>query len=201
MKIRTCGWIALAFTFTCMSPVSASASEALDQCSQAAAHKPGLLAQAWKDFRKALNSAPPNQAQRLVELRLSLIELTARKKALVTTIDQVVKNGSVPGWLAARVRQIPDIQRDVEQIMDQIREEARIGKLLGESDSLGPLMDVLARKRQITLCELAAVPLPLPEAELGKVAVLLKDLQVEIAELDTLDKSLAKLIETASRPR
>lgn len=178
---------------------SASASETLSHCAASSAPQRGLLAQAWRDFRSALELSKPTEAQRLVALRLDLSNLVAKKKALIKTVNDVVQHGSVPSSLEASVKEIPSLQSDIERLMSSIEEEARLGGLLGASSSLTPLMDVLGAKRQATLCELATIPVPLPKEKVPEVTALLGELQEEIKSLGELDKTLAQLIEAANK--
>jgi hypothetical protein len=178
---------------------SASASGTLSHCAAASAPERGVLAQAWRDFRSALELSKPTEAQRLVALRLDLSKLVVNKKTLVATVNDVVTQASVPSWLEAGVNQIPSLQEEIERLMSSIEEEARTGGLLGSSSSLSKLMEVLGQKRQVTLCELATIPVPLPKAKLAQVTSLLGEIREEIKSLDELDRTLAKLIENANK--
>ncbi len=157
----------------------------------------GSLANSWRRIQRALELERPREVQRLVAIRLKVLDLATAKKRLIGNVRTIVDVGSTPGWLQTRVQAIPQMQNQIQQLMEDIREEALQGGLLAGGATLRILNDVLATKRAITLCELSRIPFPLPSDKFSSIKALLAQLEDEAKSLEEIDHTFGDLIKRA----
>lgn len=158
-----------------------------------------FLATAWKDISSAFEREKPKEVERLVEVRLKIQDLAIAKKRLVGKIKTIVDVGSTPGWLQARVQDIPEIQTQIENLMQVIADDAQQGGLLAGEPALRTVREVLSAKREVTLCELSHIPFPLPPEQLTNLKTLLQRLEAEEKSLEDFDQTLSRLIQDAQK--
>jgi hypothetical protein len=143
---------------------------------------------------------PKGEAQRLSSLRQQVQELKKDKHELSETLIAVLEQNSLPDWLQARVKQIPDIQNKVLVLLDDIRSEADQGGLFAGDKSFSDLEDLIDQKRRdlSRLCVLSQQPLPLINPALRQqLQSLVGNLNLEVESLGKIDDQLGTLIQKA----
>lgn len=156
-----------------------------------------LLTKLWKRVAADLTLHPPNERQRLSDLRLKVEDLAEKKQSLINAINRAVAESSLQGWQQTSGRVIPGLQQEIADLTARVDEETRTGGLLAADADLSKLRDALFQKAEIVACELTAIPFPLSQndtARLNKVLQLLSD---EEQALKDFDGQLVKLIEQA----
>lgn len=184
----------LLLLFACL-PLNAQ----LNSCGPGGSSVSDSLAKAWKRIQAALEFEKPREVQRLVAIRLKILSLATAKKTLIGNVKTIVDVGSTPAWLKTRVEAIPQMQKNIEDLMSDIEQEARQGGLLAGERTLRLLQEVLGAKRSVTLCELSRVPFPLPADQLPNLKSLLHQLEDEARSLDDIDAALSRLIQDAQK--
>src|SRR5580704_17012189 len=133
---------------------SAALGQSCSVTFETATVKPSL----WDSLVTVLKSFnPKGEAQRLSSLRQQVQQLKEDKHQLSDTLTNVLQQSSVPSWLEARVKQIPDIQNKVLILLNDIRSEADQGGLFAGDKSFSDLQEVIDLKRRdlSKLCVLA----------------------------------------------
>jgi hypothetical protein len=155
--------------------------------------------QVWQKIQTACELRHPTEAQRLAKLRNSTIELAAAKRNLIQTVEAIVDAQSVPGWLDARVREIPALQQKIKDLVLAVASESDAGGLLSGDPSVRSLKNLVSTKGT-TLCVLdriASQRFPLPPGEQDHLRAVLSQLRAEASALDDLDASFTRLIAAA----
>jgi len=153
----------------------------------------------WRQFSVALQLWKPTEVKRLSDLRIDILKLIDHKKGILDDVEVVVRQQSVPGWKEARVKKIPDIQDEIWRILEHIDAEVREGGLLAGDENLRKMWTLLRDEKMHDLCELSAIPFPLPPDKLSLLDALLKRLRDEVNQLGEVDKNLATLIAKSGR--
>lgn len=159
--------------------------------------KPSIL-DSLKTVLKSFN--PKGEAQRLSSLRQQVQQLKEDKRQLSETLNTVLQQNSVPSWLEARVKQIPDIQNKVLTLLEDMRSEAEQGGLFAGDKSFSDLEELIdAKKRAISkICVLTQQPLPLVDPALRQqLQSVVGNLNLEVKSLGEIDEQIGTLIQKA----
>jgi hypothetical protein len=142
---------------------------------------------------------PKGEAQRLSSLRQEIQDLETDKRQLADTLNTVIQQNSVPSWLEARVREIPELQAKILILLDHIRSEADQGGLFAGDQSFSDIGELLDQKRRdlSKLCVLSQQPLPLNPALSQQLKSLVESLNLEVNSLGKIDSQLGSLIQKA----
>jgi hypothetical protein len=186
----------LTFILTLVVP-SAALGQSCSVIFETATVKPSV----WGSLMTVLKSFnPKGEAQRLSALRQQVQQLKEDKHQLSDTLNTVLQQNSVPSWLEARVKQIPDIQNKVVILLDDIRSEADQGGLFAGDKSFADLKGLVDQKRLdlSKLCVFAQQPLPLIDPALRQqLQSLVGNLNLEADSLGKIDDQLGSLIQKA----
>jgi hypothetical protein len=155
----------------------------------------------WDSFIKLFKSFnPKGQAERLSSLQQKVHELKSEKDQLLDTLNNVLISNSLPDWLEARLKQIPDIQNKVLVLLGEIRSEGDQGGLFAGDKSFPDLGDLLnAKKRDLSkMCVLVQLRLPLTDpAQRQQLQSLVDNLKIEAGSLGKIDDQLLTLVRKA----
>jgi hypothetical protein len=159
-----------------------------------------LGSQIWQAIQRACELRHPTEGERLSKLRDSIVDLANAKRDLIQTVQGVVAAQSIQGWLDARVKQIPSVQRRVKNLVLSVANESDAGGLLAGDPAVSSLRGRLNSKGSV-LCRLDQIsrqPFPLPAPVRSELTSLLASLQAEASALDTLASSLTNQIAQAN---
>jgi len=154
----------------------------------------------WDSLVTVLRSFnPKGEAQRLGTLRQRVQQLKDDKHELSDTLNTVIQQNSVPSWLDARVKQIPDVQNKALVLIDNIRSEADQGGLFVGDKAFSDLSELLNKKGHMLnqLCVLAQQPLPLNPSLRQQLQSLVNSLNLEVDSLGKIDDEIGTLIQKA----
>jgi hypothetical protein len=143
---------------------------------------------------------PKGEAQRLTSLRQQVQQLKEDKRQLSDTLNNVLQQNSMPSWLEARVKQIPDIQSKVLTLLEDLRSEADHGGLFAGDKSFSDLEELIDKKKRdmSKICVLTQQPLPLVDPALKQqLQSVVSNLNLEVESLGKVDDQIGTLIQKA----
>jgi hypothetical protein len=158
----------------------------------------------WDSFMTLLKSFnPKGEVERLMSLEKEVHQLKDDKHQLADTLNTVLQQNSVPSWLEARVKEIPDIQNKVLLLLTNIRSEAAEGGVFGgppPDKTYYDLEELVGKKGRDLgqLCVLTQQPLPLIDpSRRQQLQTLVDNLNKEVDALGKIDDQLGALIQKA----
>ena len=159
--------------------------------------RPGIL----ESVKTVISSfQPKGEAERLTHLKNVVFSLTSKKKELIGTLEPVLQSNSVQSWMVARITKIPELQREITNLLREMRAEAEEHGLFAGDKSFEDLTEIINDKsvELRELCQLSSHSLPLDYQNRPVLEHYIQNLRVEVATLQQIDDAVGVLIDKAN---
>jgi hypothetical protein len=140
------------------------------------------------------------EAERLTHLKNVVFALSSKKKDLIGALEPVLQSNSVQNWMVARLTKIPELQRDITNLLKEMRAEADEGGLFAGDKAFEDLTEIINDKsvELRELCQLSNHTLPLDYQNRSVLDHYIQGLRAEVATLQQIDDELGALIDKAN---